>query len=241
LEQVPIGKAESNIEGLANNITQHPHLRNLNSNSYDSNFDKFQNGNTFKVTDNNFFNALSSNDRPNLEYISNLTDSLTMSKKDVTSNNYTVQIKPVDVKVAESKENLPDFMAYMQKNNGSPVTLTQYSGKMTLTDPSKPGASSLQEIHSQDKIRAILSEKPINTNTTSTNNKGSLDYLDQNSEALKKKYRHEYRIDTQNTNYDASEDESIHDIDATGARFRKKPNLLIKLEERRTTLGSNYA
>jgi len=241
LDLAPNEKEKHNIEGLAKNINQHPHLLHLNSNSYESNFDKFQNANTFKMSDNNFFNALNANQRPNLEYISNLTDSLTMSKKDLTHNSHTIQIKSVDGKDESSKENLPEFMVYMQKNNGNPVSLTQQFSKITEAGPIKPGVSSLNELNNQEKYRIILGEQRNNTNVASTNGKGLLDPLDNNPEGLRKQFRHEYRIDTQNTNYDMSDDESIHEIDSRGMRFRKKPNLMIKLEERRTTQGSNLA
>ena len=132
-------------------------------------------------------------------------------------------------------------MVYMQKNNGNPVSLTQQFSKITEAGPIKPGVSSLNELNNQEKYRIILGEQRNNTNVASTNGKGLLDPLDNNPEGLRKQFRHEYRIDTQNTNYDMSDDESIHEIDSRGMRFRKKPNLMIKLEERRTTQGSNLA
>jgi hypothetical protein len=227
------------VEGLAKNIGQPARLLQYNPNSYDSNFDKFQVGNTFQMSDNNFFGAIQANQRPNLEYMSNLNDSLAMSRNETIS--HTVNIKSSDGNDMSSKENIPEFMVYMQKNNGNPVSLTQQFVKMADSTQNKPGTQNPNEPNGQLNTRTILGEQRINTNVVSSNGKGSLGQKEHSIDPLRKQLHHEYRIDTQNTNYDMSDGESIHETHSDGTRHRKKPNLLIKLEERRTTIGSNYA
>ncbi len=128
----------------------------------------------------------------------------------------------------------------MQKPTGSPNSQPHSFNKIASSIPNKQGVNSNGSL-GHDKARSILGEHHIDTNSILANGKGVVHPFERKIENTAERLHHEYRIDTQNTNYDLSDGESIHEIDASGIRHRKKPNLMIKLEERRTTIGSNFA
>ena len=226
--------AHQNPKNSASFATSQQILLRHNVNSSDTNFDNFQNKNTLHQMGEAHLIDLHQNPRPNLEYISSLASSAITTNKPLSQ-----PLKIQENRKNPLKENVPVLTMSHEKAESKSMGLTGYP-VITLIQAKTKESTNFNRSNQDNKdcSRQIFSEqRVVSRNQNGNGRQIQHETYNHAPDFTNFGQREVQRVETEETNYDMSDDESIHEFDSFGTRYRRKPNLLIVIEERRMTYG----